>query len=484
VTVDQPKVIAGSWISADGVVVERSFAAGLGVRVGDRITLDREPFRVAGIAVSAANAPFPHADFSLEATPFPTDESGMIWLTQAAARSFATRSLPLSYFLNLRLASPADAPAFARAHSAGQFQPLVVTPWQQIAQEDGNLVLNEQRVLLVGSWLLGLLAVASVAVIVGGRMAEQTRRVGLLKAVGGTPGLVAIVLLTENLLLALAAAAVGLAAGWLAAPLLTNPGSGLIGTAGAPSITATTAELVAGLAVAVALLATFVPAIRAARTSTISALADTAHPPRRRRALIALSGRLPVPLLLGVQLAARRPRRSLLAAASVAITATTFVAVLTVHAKQDIVTRGSSGLSALNNPRYDRLDDVLLVLTVALAALAGVNAVFITRATAVDSRHACAQARALGATPEQVAAALSAAHLIPALPGALLGIPAGLGLVAAVGHGGTASIPVPPASWLAGLVAGLLIGLAMLSAIPAWAEARGSPAEILQSEAG
>ena len=53
----------------------------------------------------------------------------------------------------------------------------------------------------------------SVAVIVGGRMAAQTRRVGLLKAVGSTPSLVALVLLGENLVLALTAAATGLAAG-------------------------------------------------------------------------------------------------------------------------------------------------------------------------------------------------------------------------------------------------------------------------------
>ena len=62
---------------------------------------------------------------------------------------------------------------------------------------------DEQTVLSPGAWLPGLLAVASVAVLAGGRMAEQTRRTGLLKAVGGTPGLVAAVLLAENLILAL-----------------------------------------------------------------------------------------------------------------------------------------------------------------------------------------------------------------------------------------------------------------------------------------
>ena len=83
--------------------------------------------------------------------------------------------------------------------------------------------------LQIGSRLLGLLAVASVAVLVGGRMADQTRRVGLLKAVGGTPGLVAVVLLAEILVVALLAAAAGLTAGWLAAPLLSDPGAGLLG---------------------------------------------------------------------------------------------------------------------------------------------------------------------------------------------------------------------------------------------------------------
>ena len=35
-----------------------------------------------------------------------------------------------------------------------------------------------QIVLLVGTWLLGMLAISSVAVLVGGRMVEQTRRAG------------------------------------------------------------------------------------------------------------------------------------------------------------------------------------------------------------------------------------------------------------------------------------------------------------------
>jgi putative ABC transport system permease protein len=53
---------------------------------------------------------------------------------------------------------------------------------------------------------------------------------------------------------------------------------------------------------------------------------------------------------------------------------------------------------------------------------------------------------ALGATPRNVAAGLTAAQLLPAVPGTLLGIPLGLELFAAAGHGGL--LTVPPARWL------------------------------------
>src|SRR5262249_12813034 len=162
--------------------------------------------------------------------------------------------------------------------------------------------------------LLAILAIASIAVVVGGRMAEQTRRVGLLKAVGATPRLVAVILLAENLLLALTATVVGLAAGQLIVPVLTNPRSGLIRGPPSPPLTPVSVLEVALVAVAVAVGATLAPAIRGARTSTIRALTDPAHPPRRRPWLIALSARLPVPLLLGVRLVARRVRRSVFTA--------------------------------------------------------------------------------------------------------------------------------------------------------------------------
>src|SRR5262249_25704439 len=156
-----------------------------------------------------------------------------------------------------------------------------------------------------------------------------------LKAVGGTPGFVAGVLLAENVLLALASAAAGLAIGWLAAPLITSPGAGLVGAPGAPSLTLLTAGAVVAAAVAGALAATPVPPLRAARPGAVGAMADAARAPRRRAVLIRASARLPVPLLFGLRLVARRPRRAILGAVSIAVTVTGVVAVLAFHTQAD-----------------------------------------------------------------------------------------------------------------------------------------------------
>jgi len=483
--VDQPKVIQGSWVRPGGVVVERAFADALGVGVGDRIRLDGRPFRVVGLAVTAAVPVFSQVCFYSGCSgpggrPRSFD-TGLVWLTQAAARGLATPGNPLTYYLNLRLADPATAPAFVSEHQppAGS-GPTPLTSWQSLNDAAATLVASEQQVLLPASWLLGLLAVASVAVVAGGRMAEQEKRVGLVKAAGGTPQLAAAILLAEHLVVALAGAAAGLAAGWLAAPLLTSPGASLVGSPGPPSLTWSTVLLVTAAAIAVAAASTLVPAMRAARISTVAALAGAARVPQRRAWLIKLSARLPVPLLLGLRLMARRPRRALLSAASFAITATTIVAVLIFHSTVSQTSRLSGPFSGPPNPGNGRISEVLLVVTVVMVILAASNAIFTTWATVLDARRFSAIARSLGATPQQTVAGLSAAQLLPALAGALLGIPAGTALYGAVQSGGPQGSP--PAWWLLTMVLGMLLAVAGLTAIPARIGARRPVAEILQAE--
>lgn len=481
--VDQPELTDGGWVRPGEAVIERSFADVLGVRPGDRIALNGRAFTVAGIAVSTAIPPYADVCWFgcyLSSPPLPpTADPGLIWLTEPDARSLASAAEPMGYVLDVKLADPAAAEAFANSYDQAAFSEKSgpdLMAWQDISAEDGKLVTNEQLVLTVGSWLLGLLALASVVVLVGGRMAAQIRRVGLLKAAGGSPGLVAAVLLAEHVAVALVAAALGLLAGWLAAPLLASPGAGLVGAAGAPAFTPATVLLGIGAALGVAVLATSVPAIRAARISTVTALTAGARPPRRRAVLIRLSARLPVPLLLGLRVLARRPRRALLSAASILVTGAGIVAVLLVHAQLDQDFGVGSGL---DNPQDSRLSQVMLVITIVLSLLAVVNALLITWATVLDARHTSALARALGATPRQVSAGLSAAQMLPALAGALLGIPAGVGLVKAVGSG---TLVMPPAWWLIAAVLGIVAGVGVITFVPSWIGASRPPADVLQAE--
>jgi putative ABC transport system permease protein len=499
-SIDQPKLTHGSWVRDGGVVVEAGLADALGVGEKDQITVNGHSFHVVGVAVTSAATPYPDVCYARcwfgawepdeGELPPPPDESesqpvdepddivtfgphlvgdtGLVWLTEADARGLAPAAEALSYIVNLRLTDPAEAPIFVNTH--GTIRGPALATWQDILDMHTNVVQDQQLVLLSGSWLVGSLAVASIAVLAGGRMAEQTRRVGLLKAVGGTPNLVAAVLLAEYVVVALLATAAGLAAGWLAAPLLTDSGASLVGSAGAPSLTMSRVGLVTAVALVVAVIATTVPAIRAARTSTVRALADSARPPRRGAWLIAISARLPVPLLLGLRVAGRRPRRVVLGVVSIAITVSGIVAALAARA-QLAASVGTAELHAANR--------VLLVITVMLVALATVNAIFITWATALDARHSLALARALGATPRQVSAGLSAAQVLPAFTGAVLGIPGGLGLYMAVVPD---EAPIPPLSWLLAVVAGTVLVVAVLTTIPARRGARRPVAEILQAE--
>ncbi len=191
-----------------------------------------------------------------------------------------------------------------------------------------------------------------------------------------------------------------------------------------------------------------------------------------------MSRRLPVPLLLGLRLIARRPRRALLGAANVAVTMAGVVAVLTFHATAGQKING--GGSGLSDPVLNRDEQILLVLTIALLTLAALNVIVTAWTTMLDTRHPAALARALGATPRNVAAGLTAAQLLPALPGTMLGIPLGIGLFAAADHGGL--ITIPPAWWLAVVVLATLAAVAGLAAVPARVGARRPAAEILQAE--
>jgi putative ABC transport system permease protein len=460
-SVDHPLLTAGRWTTPAGIVIERNFADALGVQIGDTVRLGGRPLTVRGIAVTAAMA----------------TSDPLVWVDPSTLIALANHNQPMWYALNLKLSDPADAPAFANARNTPNAAWLLQA-WPGIRADDSTAISDEQQVLEMGSLLLAIIAVAGIAVMVGGRMAEQTRRVGLLKAVGATPRLVAVVLMAQNLLLAAAGTVAGLVTGRLVAPTLTRPSASLLGSAGSPALSVTTVLLAAALAAVVAVAATGLPALHGARTSTVRALNDPARPPQRHTRLIELSSQLPVSLLLAVRLIARRPRRAQLTIASIAIAVATVIATLMMRHTTVLGVKVAGNILAAS--RQHGLDHVGNVLSVIVLVIAAINLLVTTWATVLDAQRPTALARALGATPRQIAAGLGGAQLAPGLIAVILGIPIGLVLyLAAGGNPHQANLPI--LSMLAVIPATLLI-IAAVTAIPARIGANRPVAEVLRSD--
>ena len=472
----RPLVTSGSWVRPGGIVVERGFATALNVHVGDQVAVAGRPFPVAGIAVTAAHIVYPWAQMG-GPDGGPSDHAGLVWMNEPDTRALTAAGVPASSMLYLKLNDPDATQAFqdSSAPTRTGGTNINIFRWQFIAHQDSTLLAESQPILVIGGWLLSFLAIVGVSTLAAGRAAAQTRRVGLLKAVGATPGLIATVLFTEYLTLALLADALGLTAAWLVTPALVNPNGSLIASSTAPSGAVMVVTSV--VALAVAMLTTLGPTTRALRTDTVAALADAAHQPRHRPLLARTSALLPIPLLIGLRLMARRPGRVLLHAGSTTATVAAIVVLLMVYAQP----RPGWKLGSATVPDLQENQNLhlLLAVAVALIILALVNTLTITWTTATEARATMAVARTLGATPGQIAAGLSTAQLLPTLSGAIAGIPGGVVLLWPFGPD---EVDLPPTGWLLTTLLALLLTTAVLTALPARIAARRSIAETLSAE--
>ncbi len=475
--VDQPKLVAGTWVRSGGVVLERGLASALGLRAGDTVALAGRRFRVTGIAVSTAQ-PF-----------YPAQAPGVVWLASTEVRQLTTRANPLGYALALELTHHQSVDDFLASNAVNAFALrsrrhhvlFELDPWTFVSDHDHKLVALNQKVSLVGSWLLALLAGCSIAILVGGRVAEQARRVGLLKTVGATPLLVAVVLLSETVLLTLGGTIIGLLLGSLIAPSFASPGNGLLGSYGSAAIDFADAALVTALALVIASLATIGPAVRAAHASTVRMLTPDITPHGRRRWLVTVARHVPAPLALAVRLVGRRTRRVTLNASGLTISVAMIVAALTVQHELQVNGSGYTKISPITgNQTARQADHILVALTLILVVLALITAAFTAWATTVDSRRSSALARALGATPRDVTIALLATQLLPAFAAACIGIPTGLAIYSLAG--GHLSEGRPPVLWLLAVIPLTLVAVTALATPSARLSARRPVAEVLRAE--
>ncbi len=287
-----PLVRQGRWLrsgDADGVVVERSFAQALDLRVGGPFVVTAlngasHPLTVLGLADTADQGFYP------EATP------GLAWTLTSTLATIEPALGRSESVTGLRLADGEDT--LPVVHGAvtllgGQIQRM--STWREVraSMELDNRLLG---LLLALFGVAGLVAAAlAIANATGGRVLTQTRDLATLKSLGYTRGQIFGLLMAEHGALGLLGIAAGLVCGQLAASFALE-GMPILPLSPAPLLAIT-----AGTA-AVVLVAVALPAWRGGRTAPIPAA--PAAPPRghlSRLARLALLVRLPPALVLGTR---------------------------------------------------------------------------------------------------------------------------------------------------------------------------------------
>ncbi|WP_406318249.1 FtsX-like permease family protein [Streptosporangium sp. NBC_01639] len=291
-SVAAPLVREGRWLrpgDVEGVVVERSFAEALDLRVGGPFTVTAlsgvsHPLIVVGLADTADQGFYP------EWTP------GLAWtLTTTLARVEPALGRSESV-TGLRLADGEDTlPVVHGAVTLLAEQIQRMSTWREVraSMELDNRLLG---LLLALFGVAGLVAAALAIVnVVGGRVLTQTRDIATLKSLGYTRGQIFGLLMVEHGALGMAGIAIGLVCGQIASSFALD---------GMPILPLSLLPLLAitGGTAAVVLVAVALPAWRGSRTPPIPAA--SAAPPRghlSRIARLALLVRLPPALVLGTR---------------------------------------------------------------------------------------------------------------------------------------------------------------------------------------
>jgi putative ABC transport system permease protein len=151
--------------------------------------------------------------------------------------------------------------------------------------------------------------------------------------------------------------------------------------------------------------------------------------------------------------------------------------------RKDAQASGPAFVPGVPNPVTEQVGQVVFVLMLALLILAAVNAILIAWSTSLDALRFTGLTRALGATPRQVTAGLSAAQLLPAAGAALLGVPLGL-LIYDVARtaGGASGAASTPYGELPAIIPGTLLAVALLTALPIRVVCRRPVAEVLRAD--
>jgi putative ABC transport system permease protein len=327
-SIDQIHLASGRWARAPGeIVISRSFLQQQHLRLGDRITSLSGPTKVSlvivGEGVDVGEGP------------------ASIWSPQRSwtqADQVAALAGPgdLNYEMNYRFRQASTQTEIDRELgevNAG-IAPGAVFDAESYLKVKQALSLQTGLELTFlfafGVFALGAAALI-VANVVAGSVVASYREIGLMKAIGFTPGQVTSVFAGQMLAAALAGCALGIPFGVLFSIPLLSQSADAVGLPPPAAFSPLAVVVVLAAVLLVVTLAAAVPARRAGRLSAVAAMTTGTAPRRQRRSWLAQGLTrlgLPRPLSLGAGDAFARPVRGLLTCFAILIG----VAILTFAA--------------------------------------------------------------------------------------------------------------------------------------------------------
>jgi putative ABC transport system permease protein len=326
--VSRPALAQGSWLG-DGVgdvVLDRGYASSRHIHVGDTVQIASvtglTSLRVVGLVIEPWRGLY-------------TDSEPLIFVRPA---TFATLDPDQSHWsasYSVRLAQPdqADAVLAAAPRLQGPGD-LGVQSWQDVEASYVNW--NNVYAVFLGVFsVMALLACGLIiSNLIAGRVLAQYRDIGLLKALGMTPGQVTLVFLLEHMLLALVGGLLGLLGAFALAPMFLHKLTVALNTTATATIEPALAlALLLGVLMLTAVF-TLLPALRGGRVSAITAITHGLAPARTRPswlARLALALRLPTAVVFGVKDVFAQRGRAILTVVALTLTVVTLVFALSAE---------------------------------------------------------------------------------------------------------------------------------------------------------
>ncbi len=312
VGVGAPRLLEGRWVQGPGeIVVDRSWAVDSGVAPGDEVEVEIEgevtPFVVVGSAIDLGDCSYPNCD---PLRHFVTSSAFEALVPPGGGYSRG--------FVSLR---PGVGDEEFATELLNRHPDIGVQTWSD-TRADLLIVAQVSSYFVTG---LGVFVLAASALVVAGAavaaVVTRRREIGLTKAMGATPGQLAAAVVLEHLVVALPGVVVGWVLGSWLAPSLEI---GLVDVLGRSPVHYQVGLLLisGGVVLVVLATATALPAVRAARLSTVAALRDGPTPigGRLQRLVDLMPG--PPTLSLGTRFAVARPLRTVLAVVALVLATT------------------------------------------------------------------------------------------------------------------------------------------------------------------